>query len=283
MQIADVNPHIRYARLHAAVFHTQAEFSICYDCRMFFAELAEGSITIGNQKYEISNGTAIFLPPGTKYRLQFQTEKDFKIIILDFDLSQRFSHIKSSLGTAKESNFLPEKVLCDTLPETLTAPVLKSVPKLSHTLTQCTNYFLTKNTFFREKSSALLKLALIELIQHNEQNLSHSSLCREVLRFIRENYADHTLTNAKIAESFNYHPYHLSRILSAQTGKTLHKNVIDYRLAIAKNDLLTTTLDIDQIAWKTGFSSSAYFIKTFREHVGITPKKYRRVYVHTEL
>ena len=84
-----------------------------------------------------------------------------------------------------------------------------------------------------------------------------------------------SLTNTDISRAFNYNPYHLSNIMKKQTGKSLHKYLISYRLDKAKDYLLNTQLDIDDISWKTGFCTSAYFIKIFRDNVGMTPKKYR--------
>ena len=87
------------------------------------------------------------------------------------------------------------------------------------------------------------------------------------------------LTNEKIAEHFNYHPYHLSRLMKARTNKTLHNYLIDFRLHMAKNYLTTTNYNVTKIAEKTGFASYAYFIKIFREKVGISPLQYRKTHL----
>lgn len=149
-------------------------------------------------------------------------------------------------------------------------------------LMQCVENFLYKNSCYREVSSAMLKLCLLEMIHENSLN-DQTEVCRAVLGYIHENYASMALSNKEIAARFNYHPDHLSTLIRQETGKPLHQYLISYRLQVAKNYLLTTQYDISEIAWRCGFCTAAYFIKLFRENTGMTPKAYRRLHIHTEL
>ncbi len=283
MNLSDLNPHIRYARIHKTHFNNVNEYSICYDCRIFFAKKAEGHIIADNTKYNISIGTAIYLPPLTKYKLNFSETPNFEIIVLDFDLVNDFSDLKSGLGTATEKNFNKNKFLNYPLPELLLKPIVKQIPQLLQPLSQCTKNFLICDRFYRERSSAILKLCLLEFIRESQKNETYSGLCEKVIEYIHINYADAGLSNKIISDVFGYHPYHLSRIIKHETGKSLRQYLIDYRLQMAKNLLLTTSDDVEQIAWKTGFASTAYFVKLFHQRTGVTPKRYRRFKLHTEL
>lgn len=282
MKASDINPHIRYARVHKAYFYSRKEMSKCYDCRIFFFDNITGNVIVNERKYNILNKTAIFLPPASEYKFTVDFKENAKIIVLDFDLINDYEYLKSSLGTATQSSFdkslSPEYEL---LPE-LSKPIIRLMPQIDRMLTQCTENFILKNPLYRENSSALLKLCLLEFIRQSSRH-THSKLCENVLSYIHENYALTTLTNEDIAEKFNYHPYHLSRMIKQETGKTLHKYLIYYRLQIAKDYLLTTQYDISEIAWRAGFCSAAYFIKIFRENVGMTPKEYRHLQIHTEI
>ena len=108
MKISDLNPHLRYARTHFTHINSSDEHSICYDCRLFFVKIGSGFIEANGITYNIINDTAIFLPPGTKYKLFFDTNTEFEIIVLNYDLINDFSHLKNSLTTATESNFKRE-------------------------------------------------------------------------------------------------------------------------------------------------------------------------------
>ena len=274
MKTAELNPFIRYASLHSTEVHRSKYVSVCYDCRVFFSVKATGVLIIGDKKYDISNNTAVFLPPGTHYRFFFNKENSGKVIFINCDLVSDFSHMEKSLGTAVEEIFDEAKVTKYPLLPELSKPIVKNVPDIYHMLSRITENFMGKSVFYREESSALLKLCLIELIKKTKES-KHSKLCESVMEFIRENYADSSVTNAVIAEKFSYHPYHLSRIMKEETGKSIHKYLMDYRLRAAKNLLSTTAFSVEEIAYKTGFSQTAYFVKSFRQKTGMTPKKYR--------
>ena len=202
---------------------------------------------------------------------------------MDFDLTDKFSHLKSSLGTSTEKEFCYDKVPEYSIHELFSQPIVKVLPQIRTSLIQCTEFFLHKGTFYREKTSALLKMSLLELLHSVLPRGSHSDLCEKVLNFIYDNYSSRELTNTDIADEFGYHPYYLNEIIKEGTGKTLHRQLSDTRINMAKNFLLTTSYSVEQISWKCGFSSTSYFVKTFREIVGMTPKKYKTLYFHREL
>lgn len=282
MQISDINPHIRYARVHYSHTKTAKEYGICYDCRIFFMENTSGTAKVNGKFYNITNKTALFFPPLTKYFFDFDSE-NVKILVLDFDLVNDFSHIKESLGTATEQNFSFYIAPSYTLAEELSVPIICPLPQILPLLRQCVENFLQKPVLYRERSSALLKMCLLEFVQQGAMKSAYSDLCEQVLSYIHQNYADTALTNSTISDNFNYHPYHLSHILKQETGKTLHQYLLYYRLRIAKNLLLTTNYSIEEISWRSGFSSNSHFIKLFRENIGITPKHYRKQQIHTEI
>lgn len=277
LKISEINPHIRYAKTHYGHINTKTN-SFCYDCRIFFMENASGSIKINDLDYNFSKGDIIYLPPKTKYCLYFYTSKDQKVIILNFDLINDFSSISDSLGTATEETFKPSASPSYEINELLLHPIIISLPHIKSYLQEIVDNFLKHIKYYREFSSALLKTVLLHLLHKNSLTTQQSVLCEQVFSYIHENYAILTLSNNDIAKHFNYHPYHLNNIVKEETGKTIHNYLIHYRLRIARTLLITTEYNIDQIAWMSGFSSTAYFIKTFRTNLGITPKKYRNVH-----
>jgi len=283
MKISDINPFIRYARIHYfADFNNKKEMSVCYDCRVFFIKNAEGSVLVNGKEYNISNKTAIYFPPESEYVFRLDLKENFNIIVLDFDLINNFSQFSSSFGTATKQSYNPSGKPKYELPALLSKPIIRIMPQIEQLLRQCTEKFLMKSIFFGEEASAFLKLCLLEFVRQSQNN-EYSDLCEKVINFIHENYGDSTLTNEIIAAKFGYHPYHLSRIIKGETGKTLRQYLIYYRIRVAKNFLITTQFDLEKIAWKCGFGSAAYFIKAFRENTGTTPKKYRQRKLHAEL
>ena len=282
MQITDLNPFVRYARVHTSYQH-RSVCSICYDCRFFFLESGVGTLTLGGERHELSEGTAIFLPPATKYHFRFQDSDDFRLIVLDFDLTQQNNHLQDSLFTASEDNFDPARVPPHDAPAELAQPIVREAPTLRATVRQCPALFLEREMFYREKASALLKLCLIELIRESVIRESNALLCEQILQYIHKRCTSEEVTNGEIAEVFGYHPHYLSNVIRTHTGTSLHQYVIAYRLRLAKNMLLTTAMDVEEIAWRTGFCSASHFIRVFRARNGMTPRQYRLSRIRADL
>ena len=61
------------------------------------------------------------------------------------------------------------------------------------------------------------------------------------------------------------------------TKKSPNQYLLDLRLDKAKELLQFTTLTVDEISYKTGFNSIAYFSNYFKKRNGISPRAYREV------
>ena len=275
MKLSDINPHIRYAAIH--YYHVQKDFdSICYDCRLFFIKEGHGHVVANGLEYTFKSNTALYFPSGTKYRFHPDKSCDrFITTVINFDLVNTFCQWKKSLGTASADNFVPEKLISYPMPQEFTSIISKQVPSIAPFLDKCCEEFLLQNPMYRETSSALLKFCLIDIIKSIEKSRNSDRLA-PILNYIHENYFDVTLSNESIAELFSYHPYYLSQMIREHTGLSLHQYLISYRIKMSKKKLITTNEPINTIAWKSGFTSTAYFIKLFKSKVGVTPNTYRK-------
>lgn len=275
MEIGCINPHIRYARAHYNTFWGY-KVSYCYDCRLFYIKSGHGSFVANGEEYNYTNNTAIYLPGGSKYEFRpTGVIAETAILIFDFDLVRDYAHIQKSLGTADETTYSPEKVLHYEMPSDFTKLIIQCAPSLYEPLKECTDEFLLQPMYYQEKASAILKMCLLELLR-NSSISPVSQTANQITDYIHTHYHETELTNEEIAQFFSYHPHYASHLMKQATGQSLHQYLLYYRIRVAKNFLMTTDMDIKTIAWKCGFNSVSYFIKLFREHTGITPRKYRQ-------
>ncbi|MGG1555766.1 AraC family transcriptional regulator [Paenibacillus ferrarius] len=79
-----------------------------------------------------------------------------------------------------------------------------------------------------------------------------------------------------LAAQLHVSPFYLSRIFKQDTGNTIQEYVMARRLREACILLQNTDYSMTYIAERVGFTSSSYFIHTFKKHVGITPLQYRK-------
>lgn len=275
MKVNQINPHIRYARAHRNAI-VGSRPSYCYDCRLFYIKKGKGSIFTNGVKYTFSNNTAIFLPGGSFYELCLEEGASTNsLLVFNFDLVNDYAHLQQSLGTADPATFSADKVIRYPLPAEFSAPMLQIAPSLYEPLKKCTDEFLYQSPYFRETASAILKMCLLELLRRHA-NEAASPVAGQIMEYVHEHYHEPELTNAVIAQVFNYHPHYASHLMKQATGKTLHHYLLHYRIRVAKNYLITTDWDINTIAWKSGFNSVSHFIKMFRLHTGTTPRSYRQ-------
>lgn len=92
--------------------------------------------------------------------------------------------------------------------------------------------------------------------------------------YIKE-HCDEDLTREKVAKKFFFQPNYFSNMFSKVTKMSFREYLNLCRMEKAKKLLLYSNKSISQIAVETGYSTTAYFIKQFKEKYGITPKKYR--------
>lgn len=67
----------------------------------------------------------------------------------------------------------------------------------------------------------------------------------------------------------------LSELFSASEGRTIESYARALRIERVKQLLAEGELPIKEIAWLTGFSSTAHLTRAFREATGITPGRFR--------
>ncbi|MBQ3597272.1 MAG: helix-turn-helix transcriptional regulator [Clostridia bacterium] len=276
MKLEELNPFIRYAKLHK-FYNEQKALSVCYDCRLFFVDQGDGTVFANGQNYTVNNNTLLFFPPKTHYSFSFKNNNAVKIYVINFDLTAQFSNFSHSIGTANEFNFDKNKFVDVCLPSELESVTVKNNCLIaSESVKSCVDLFISKAPYYKHVASAHLKLALINLLQQKDSESNDYKLVQSVQEYIRKHYNQPELSNETIAERFNYHPYHLSRLMKTHTKKTLHSYLIDFRIHMAKNYLTTTTYNVTTIAEKTGFPTYTYFIKIFREKTGVSPLQYRK-------
>ncbi len=96
------------------------------------------------------------------------------------------------------------------------------------------------------------------------------------VQYISEHYHE-TVELSKLAELAGLSDGHFCRVFKAHTHMRPLEYVIHLKIERAKDMLIEKTpISISDIAKKLGYTSAAYFSKTFKEKVGMTPEEYRK-------
>lgn len=169
------------------------------------------------------------------------------------------------------------------------------------------NYCIVCNTLLRKAaekggvhplqldlhSTALAKQA--EMVNQPEEGIEvMREMVRTYCRLVRKHSIGHlpplvqrTLTHIDanlagdlslgvLAAIHNVSENYLSTLFHREVGKTITECILEKRMEMAANLLLTTHLQIQTVAQHCGYSDVNYFSKVFKKTLGVTPKQFRQ-------
>ena len=99
---------------------------------------------------------------------------------------------------------------------------------------------------------------------------------RTIRDYVEQNYAEATLSAAADACGLSYS--YFSRVFNNYMKTSFSDYVNLTRVNQALRLLASTDMSITEIALSVGFSSTSYFIQTFRKHKNISPNKFRKMF-----
>lgn len=114
-------------------------------------------------------------------------------------------------------------------------------------------------------------------LQKDYMESGNQYLINQIKSYLAEHFAENiSLTQLSDIFQVNYHT--LSNSFKAVTNQTIMDYLTELKMNEAKYLLLTTNDKVYEIAEKIGYNEPKYFIKRFRNLIGVTPKEYRRIY-----
>ena len=132
---------------------------------------------------------------------------------------------------------------------------------------------LTKCLFSAEET-----LSHIEAALHRNASLGDEArrAVRKAMTYIHQYYMD-SISLEDTAQHVNMSKEYLARCFRQEMGITLVTYLNRYRINQAKKLLEQGERNLTAIALETGFSSSGYFSRVFRQEVGMSPSDYIKV------
>jgi xylan 1,4-beta-xylosidase len=96
-----------------------------------------------------------------------------------------------------------------------------------------------------------------------------------IIEYLNDNYTENITLNS-VAEREYLSASYLSHFFEKNMGISFFNFLTGIRMNHAVNDLLNTTLTIEQIAADNGFANSRYFVSCFKKEYGMLPKQYQK-------
>lgn len=209
----------------------------------------EVSFIYNGTKYECDDTHVVLAPKGAVYDLQATT--DTFIYIIDFELNAGFFH-EMKLIDIKES-----------------ATFYKNFLQME------------KRYIYHLESRELIALSeLYDIVAringygyHNERY----SVIEKAEQYLKDNaYSD--LSIADVASISNISEVYFRKLFKEKYGISPSEYVAELRITKAKDLLLNQDVNISEIADQCGFSSIYSFSRAFKDIVGMSPNKFRKIY-----
>ncbi|MEF2243745.1 helix-turn-helix domain-containing protein [Paenibacillus sp. IITD108] len=113
-------------------------------------------------------------------------------------------------------------------------------------------------------------------IAKSRESRNQGQLIMEVKAYIESDFANPALSLDYLSDKFGMSGKYLSRVFKEEFGLKFVDFLIDLRMKEAQTLLAETTIPIQEIAEKLGYSSPISFARTFKKIVGMPPIDYRK-------
>ena len=115
------------------------------------------------------------------------------------------------------------------------------------------------------------------IIYRQQEDSAQIRLLLEIARYMQTHYNE-KLSLKKLGQVFHMSPKYFSCFFQKHFSRNLTDYLTSIRIECAKKMLVESDADTELISLQAGFSSSSYFIRIFRESLGLTPGQYRKKY-----
>lgn len=110
----------------------------------------------------------------------------------------------------------------------------------------------------------------------NDRSVKKRSEVIDRIKKYIENNISKDISLSMLSEYTNLHPAYLSKFFKECTEQNLIDYIKQVKLEKALILLTTTKETVENIAAMTGYNTTHYFIKQFKEKYGTTPASYRK-------
>lgn len=193
------------------------------------------------------------------------------LLIRDFDTIKE--EIDKMLTNLKEFPALPEYTRHIIF--LIFMDIYRQFDILDESFYQKTVEKITKASSFKQLRE-LIDQVLSE-IKYKKSGRAYSVNVQNVLKLIQEEYQK-DLSLKYVADHLHLNVMYLGQLFKKETKKSFSQYLNYYRIKLAQELLLNTTINVNEISEKIGYMSSGYFYKNFKKICGLSPKEFRENY-----
>ena len=248
------------------------------EMEIVYVEEGEFEECIDFEHYHVRKGDIVLINPYVLHSFrQYENERSvFKTIMFDFSMLTGNTADASSIkyfNPFLEGNYLSPKII---------SPDNSHYYELKECVLEIISTYSKHENFFELKIKSELYRLFFVLFKHFFECRSGDTVIKDsttrnikiILDYISENYAK-PITIDELAEKVDLSKHYFMRFFKKYMGTTCIEYINDYRLNIAANLLVTTRMQITEVAVSIGITNLSYFNRILRKKYNMTPKEYR--------
>lgn len=244
-----------------SVFHTH------HFTEIFFVLNGKGKFLFREETRPIQTGDLIIIPPYIGHTEQSIAGMPLEYYVLGID----------GISFQSKDSVASAQIFCD----------FENTPLIADLFSQI--YYELKH----EKPEAdiichhFLEILILRIMRSQHlvpvpiNTVRMSKECAQVKDYLDTNYAEH-ITLDTLTSLTHMNKYYMAHSFTKFTGMSPIQYLNQRRLETACQLLKETDYSVSDISFSTGFSSQSYFTQVFRKHYGVTPIRYRQMYVEKE-
>jgi AraC family transcriptional activator of pobA len=233
----------------------------------------DGKKIIDLEQFDIVPGRLYFVAPGQVHSWNFSgrpdgyainfTEKIFRSYISSQFYLEQFPFLR---GIAKNCLFDPDK---------------ETLKDIKHFIKRIVSEVKKKDTFSTDIICFNLISLFISISRNNPLSLNKQIPGQKQLvlynfrSLVDQHYIQKRLPK-EYAAMLHMTPVQLNAICKDLTGSAAGSIIRDKILLEAKRLLVSTDINISEIAYRLNFSDNSYFTKFFKKYTGLTPEEFRK-------
>lgn len=229
----------------------------------------------------------------TTFEIEYFLEEGNNIFLNDniYHVKKNYVHICSP-GDVRNSELPFKTKFVKFNAEGKLADMLKAAPKYfrvyrSFEALALLDEIIMLNTY-AERNEILLQgklLTYISLIleEANSAQKASSYKRRIVMQsqsYIKEHFCEQ-IKLSDIAKDVNLSPNYFHSLFTEVCGITPHDYLVEHRINIAKNLLITADLSLSDIAERCGFRNQQYLTSVFKSKIGLSPTHFKKEHQST--
>lgn len=122
-----------------------------------------------------------------------------------------------------------------------------------------------------------LEYLLKKTMEYKDMVEQPQSIVGIIKDYINNHYQEN-ISREDLSRLVYLNPDYLSRLFKKETGLSLSSYLIQKRIQLAKELLVSSKMPVSVVAAKAGYDNFAYFTKIFKERTGMAPNEYRKKY-----